>query len=182
MDQIGKSGARFDIDKAKWYNQQYIIRTSNDVLAQLIEKSVQEKGYEKDSSFLSSFCGLMKERVETLNEFLESGYFFFEKPTEFDEKTSRKKYKPENRPHFEAIAVEIEKSASFAASELETLVKQYITENSLSFGQIFPILRVALSGTTKGPDLFEMISLLGKEEALDRLRGSLDFFDKILSD
>jgi glutamyl-tRNA synthetase len=180
LSQVGKSGARFDIDKASWFNQQYIIKSSDKELSNLIEPMIKAEGFAGSEIFLSQFCGLLKERVTTLNEFIEQGRYFFEKPVSYDEKVIRKRYKPENRVHFEAISGLLENSDGFDASILEEKIKQYMVENELGFGEIFPILRIALSGTTKGPDLFGMISLLGKEESVVRLRNSLDVFEKLI--
>ena len=182
LQQVSKGGARFDFDKAKWFNQQYIIHTEDEVLADLINEDVEKAGHNVSLEFLTTFCGLMKERVVTLNDFLGAGSFFFEKPSEYDEKTIRKKYKLENGEHFRNIITGIESLDDYETANLESLVKNYIGDHELSFGAILPILRVGVSGTMKGPDLFSTMELIGKEEVVARLYHSLEIFEKIKSE
>ena len=178
MEQIGKSGSRFDIDKARWFNQQYIIKSKDEDLASFVSNDLKSKNIEADLSYVTCFCSLMKERVETLTEFTEHGYYFFEKPRSYDEKVIKKRYKTENKGHIEAISKMFSEAESFDPASLEAGVKEYMSEHNLGFGQIFPILRVALSGTTKGPGLFEMVSLLGKKEVLNRIKDALRHFEQ----
>jgi len=165
VEKIVKSGARFDFDKIKWFNQQYIISTDDDILVDQIMDEVKERGYRDDRDFLRAFVGMMKERVEKTSEFIPNATYFFERPSSYDEKTVRKKFKEENIPHFQAIAEII---ANHAAG-LQDLIKGYITDNGLGFGQILPVLRVAITGSMQGPDLFEMMELLGSKESSERL-------------
>lgn len=175
LSKVVKSGARFDIEKAKWYNQQYIMAQSDAQLATMIQDDFE--GVPADR--LTTFCGLMKERVENLNEFKTSGYFFFEKPQDFDEQTIRKKYKEENDAHFLAIAENLKGLAEFTTEKVQNTIKTYISDNELSFGAILPILRVAMTGTMKGPDIFATMELLGKDESLIRLEDGLKIFKTI---
>lgn len=181
LSQVSKGGARFDFDKAKWFNQQYIINMDDQQLAELIADDVQKKGYKVDKDYLVAFCGLMKERVVTLNEFLETASFFFEKPGSYDEKTVRKKFKAENEEHFQNITNEIKSLETYSSENLEQLVKGYIQNNELGFGPILPILRVAVSGTMKGPDLFKTMELIGRDEVVERLTSGIEKFKLIKS-
>lgn len=165
INKIVKSGARFDFDKAKWFNQQYIISSNNEDLVDLIMEEAKAKGYHKDKPFMSSFVGLMKERVEKTTEFIPQAYYFFEKPTSYDEKTLRKRYKPENKEAITAICQLVVSDKV----DLQSEVKAYINDNEYKFGEIFPILRIGVSGSTQGPDLFEMIELIGRKECSDRI-------------
>ncbi len=172
LEKVVKSGARFDIEKAKWYNQQYIMASSDDKLASMIQEQFSDVSPEN----LKLFCGMMKERVENLNEFKKNGYFFFDKPQSFDEKTIRKKYKLENDVHFLSMADKLEAIDDFTTENIQNIIKGYIAEKELSFGAILPILRVALTGTMKGPDIFGTMELLGKPETLVRLKDALVTF------
>jgi len=172
LDKVVKSGARFDIEKAKWYNQQYLMAMSNEDLAAAISSDFANVPNEK----LQIFCGLMKERVENLNEFKTKGYFFFEQPKEWDRKTIRKKYKEENDEHFLAMAEALQNLDAFELEGIQNIVKNYIGEHELGFGNILPIYRIALTGTMKGPDIFATMELLGKEESLNRLKDGLRLF------
>lgn len=171
IKRIVKSGARFDFDKAKWYNQQYIIQSADEDLASMLMDKAPE-GTNKE--YLTSVCGMMKERVEFVDDILSAGSFFFSAPTEYDAKTVRKKYKVENKPHFEAIISLLGGLESWQAEDIQSGIKGYIGEKELSFGAIMPILRILTSGTMKGPDLFQMMELLGKEEVLNRMESGLN--------
>lgn len=178
LEKVVKSGARFDIEKAKWYNQQYVMSKTDEELALMIKDQFSDVSPES----LTKFCGLMKERVENLNDFKKNGYFFFEKPSSFDEKTIRKKYKQENDVHFLKMADGLEGLDAFSTENIQAVVKGYIAENELSFGAILPILRVGLTGTMKGPDIFGTMELMGKEETLIRLKDALQNFASQKSD
>ncbi|MEL6923412.1 MAG: hypothetical protein AAFO94_05145 [Bacteroidota bacterium] len=169
IERIGKSGARFDFDKAKWFNQQYIIATDNATLATKVKPYVQALGADPTDAFLVAFCGLMKERVEFLPDFVEQGYYFFQPVKVYDNKVIRKKWKPDNADKFEALRQMINGLDDFSASGLETAVKQFIHDNEMKMGEVFPILRVAMTGVMKGPSLFDMMALIGKEEVDNRL-------------
>ena len=177
LDKIVKSGAKFDFDKAKWFNQQYIInKPATEILPILRASSVGPQIENKDDSFMLKVIDMMKERVTVYPDFVNGGQYLYGLPAEYDLKTLNKKYKPENQPHFDAIQALIKADESFTSESLSSTIKSYITDNELSFGAIFPILRIVLSGTMKGPDLFEMMELIGKEDALVRWK---EGFDKI---
>ena len=129
---------------------------------------------------MTAFAGLMKERVQLYPEFKEKGYYFFEGVKEYEQKPIRKKWKPERRDSFVELQQRLQAQDPFQASELEALVKQFMADFEYGFGDVLPILRVALSGTTKGPGVFEMIELLGKEEVHQRLETGYAAFDEII--
>ena len=117
---------------------------------------------------------MMKERVHKIPDILTTGYYLATKPTAFDEKMLRKKMKEENKPHFQKIAHLIGESTFTKAEDIAAAVKNYISANELSMGAILPILRIGLTGTMKGPDLFETIIFLGPKESQHRLLAILD--------
>lgn len=167
LEKIGKSGARFDYEKASWFNQQYIMK---DEKLNLVAKAVlSNHGQTPDDEFINNFTELLKERVTTYPEFWTKGDYFFQDIKEFDAKTIRKKWKDENKVHFQNICNSLEGISEFNFTEVENSVKQYISDNELGFGAILPILRVAMTGNMKGPDLFKTMALLGKEKAIKRL-------------
>ena len=166
LDRIHKAGARFDYDKAKWFNQHYIIQTDNQTLASiLLDDAHAAYGENVSLPYLASVCGLMKERVHLLPEILEKASFFFTDDFVVDEETFVKKWKAELKPEFENIAQIIQHKTENA----EVVVKQYIQDQGLKMGDILPILRLAVSGTMQGPDLFASMFLLGNERAALRI-------------
>ncbi len=178
LEKINKSGARFDYDKAKWFNQQYIMHTPDAVLAAKLHPLSKKMGYKVSEAFLTRFAGLMKERVLFFNEFLEKGYYFFQNIEVFDNDNIRKRWKPENRAKFEDLSKTIATLNFNDPLSMEQAVKEWINANGLKMGDVLPMLRIALAGTMQGPAVFEMASLLGEKEVTKRLAIAYNYFDK----
>ncbi|MBP6237539.1 MAG: glutamate--tRNA ligase [Saprospiraceae bacterium] len=176
LDKITKSGARFDIDKAKWFNQQYIIHSDNLKLAYTVQDKAIDEGYNVSIEYLADVCGLMKERVHKTDEIISGGRFFFEPPHAFDDETIKKRYKPENSKHFLKIADQI---GAGEKNEIEQIIKGYVQENGLKLGEFMPILRIALSGSMQGPDLIQSMMLIGNKESSERITLAVAYFDKL---
>ena len=179
LDKVSKGGARFDFDKAKWFNQQYIMNASDASLLELVKPLLSEKGYEVNDEFMLTSIALMKERVQFIPDFLELGYYLFEKVRNYEEKPIRKKWKPEQRGLFEQLVIDLENLNDFNTEAIETCVKSFMEANSLGFGNVLPFLRIGLAGTMKGPGVFEMMALLGKEEVSARMKLAFDAFGAI---
>jgi len=179
LDRISKAGARFDFEKASWFNQQYLIQTDNSELGQLLKPFAKEKGYEVSDQYLTTVAGMMKERVNALPEIVETGYYFFEPIREYEEKMIRKKWNPDRKTALLALNQQLENLPDYQAEKLETSTKEYLEANGLGFGDVFPFYRIALSGTTKGPALFEMMEALGIAEVKKRLLLAFPAFDEI---
>ncbi len=182
LEKIVKSGARFNIDKAKWFNQQYILKKSDEDIAELIKPLVDKAGYVVDDKYLVRVCALMKPRIELLPEIMEAGKFFFTDDFDYLEKIVRKKWKEPNIVHIKEIKQKLALLEDFSKSEIESVIKNHIESNELSFGNIFPLLRIAITGTTKGPDLFETMEILKKNKILSRFDVAFDSFDAIIRD
>jgi glutamyl-tRNA synthetase len=170
IEHISKSGARFDYEKAKWFNQKYIQHTANADLAKMIAPLAAEKGYTTEPGFLEQVAALMKERVTFLPDFVEQGYYLFEPVREYDEETLEKRWNPTHSPIFEELITMMLNFDPYEAHALEEAVKQFILEKGLKPGDILPLLRLALAGTMKGPAVFDMAVALGKQVTADRLR------------
>lgn len=170
IEHISKGGARFDYEKAKWFNQQYLKAMDNAVLAEKIRPLAAAKGYNPTQEYLQLVAALMKERVTFLPDFVEQGYYLFEPVRVYDTETIQKKWTAALKPVFEELLLTFEKSATFEGSVLESAVKQYMADKGLKPGDILPLLRIALAGTMKGPAVFDMAAALGKEETLRRLQ------------
>ncbi len=181
IEKISQAGARFNYDKAKWFNQEYIKKTPNETLAAQLHPLSIERGYTVSEAFLAQFAGLMKERVTFLNDFLETGYYFFEDPKIelFDEQTVTKRWKPENRDKFHDLKELIGEMTFDDPLSMESEVKNFINENGLKIGDVLPLLRIALAGTLQGPAVFDMAVLLGKETVVRRLSKAFSQFDKL---
>lgn len=170
LERVGKAGAKFDPDKAKWFNQQYLRSKSDEELAHEIEALAQMKGYDRPKDFLTGVCRLMKERASFIPEIIENGTYFFEAPVVYDEKTVSKKWKDATPLHMEAFAALLDGIDQFDASNLEAAFKSFLESESLGMGAILPNLRLLVTGEGMGPGMFEIMELLGKEETLRRMR------------
>jgi glutamyl-tRNA synthetase len=179
LEKVHKAGARFDYEKAKWFNQQYLKHKTDEELALAIKDQLTAKGYSFDLLFVTEYCRLMKERAVFLNDLPTLGTYFFDDIENYDNDSICKKYKRENRNIFEDIADKLATADDFSHQTLETVVKTYITDNGLKMGEIMPVLRLALAGTMQGPTIFDMMALLGKEKSVARIKKSLNYFDTI---
>ncbi len=178
LENIVKAGARFDIDKAKWFNQQYIINSDTKDLVTSVKSFLPEEANYSDE-FLGGVVELMRERVMLLPEFVTKGSYFFTDELKYEEKPVRKKWKEQNIPHVNTLFEKIEAIEDWKLDVLQDEIKGFITGNELSFGNILPFVRIAVAGTMKGPDIFGMMVLLGKEQVIKRLKKGLLKFDEI---
>lgn len=174
LERVGKSGSKFDPDKTKWFNQQYLRKKSNAELAKLLVPYLEKEGISViDLSYVEKVCELMKERASFVKDMLE-GIYLFKSPESFDEKTFRKKWK-DNTPE---ILIEFEQEVSkielFTAENIETVFKNYLEQKGLGLGQVLPNLRLVLTGRGAGPSLFSIMELLGKEETLKRIKTGVE--------
>ncbi len=179
LEKVHKAGARFDFEKAKWFNHQYLKSKGDGELAAAIKPGMQEAGYNFDDAYTTEFCRLMKERATFINDLLEMGYYFFRDIIAYDTETINKKYSKANREKFNAIIAALSNTAEFKTAEIEKAVKEQITAIGMKPGEVMPVLRLALAGTMQGPPVFDMMNLLGKERSVERLKKSFDYFDSI---
>lgn len=180
LEKISKSGARFDYDKAKWYNQQYLHATDDTELAELVRSMVEAKGYKASVDYLAKVCHLMKGRATFLPDLVEQASYFFGDVQAYDNDNIAKRWKPDSRPIFEALAGHLKAQELYDAAALETCVKAFMAERGLKPGEVMPILRLALAGTMQGPGVFEMMELLGKSQTAERFVKAFDYFDQQL--
>ena len=169
LEKVGKSGSKFDPEKTRWFNAQYLRSKPNETLAELIKPLVAAKGFAMPSdSFLTQYCGLMKERAIFINDLLAEDYLFVA-PTTYDEQTVNKKWKPETPEIIKELRTVLENIVDFNAPNIEVAFKSFIEEKGLGFGAVLPNFRVLVTGMGMGPSMFEICALLGKEETLRRM-------------
>lgn len=181
LEHISKGGARFDFDKALWFNRQYIMAEDISELGQKVANVLRDNGHAVDRSFAEAYTELFRERVDTYNDFWEQGYYFFEDIKDFDSKNAVKRWKKEeNQAHFKNVINLIASAEKWDAHSLSEMVKNYVAEENAGFGNILPLLRIALAGTMQGPDVFLMMDLMGKELCVKRLKESPDIFQTLL--
>ncbi|MEO0733294.1 MAG: glutamate--tRNA ligase [Bacteroidota bacterium] len=179
IERINNSGARFDIDKAKWYNQQYLIAMDDAELAPLVQKEFTAAGHSISTEQATTIAGLLKERVQLLPEFYLQGQYFVTAPAAYEEKPIRKKWKPEKLPLFAEMADDLAGLADWSAPAIKETVVAFMGRHELGFGAVLPIIRVAVSGSVQGPDAFAILEAVGREESVERLRMAYGAFDAI---
>ena len=174
LERITKAGSRFDLEKAKWFNQQYLQKKSNIELAELFKKELDKRGIKGDPDKLEKIVGLVKERSAFVSDFWEQSYYFFEAPEEYDAKT-RKKFWKEDTPKIVSDCLDILKSIkAFTSENTEEKIITYIEGNELGFGKVMNPLRLAVVGAGKGPHLFDIFEIIGKEETIHRIETALN--------
>ncbi len=174
LERVHKSGARFDPEKAKWFNHQYLVSMDDSRLAKEFKKIVREKGFDADHEKLENICGLVKERAGFVSEIWDQASFFFERPRQYDEKVIRKKWKEETPALLSEIAGLLHKTEPFSAGNLSADIKYHLEKTGTGIGTVMTPLRLALVGESKGPDLFSILELLGKEESIARINLAIE--------
>ena len=169
LKRVSKSGAKFSPDKAHWFNQQYMQTTANSVLTDAYITILKEKGITKDPAFVSSVVASIKERAVFVNDFWGLSSFFFESPKEFDPKAVKKNWKEDTPELMRQLIAVLSAIADFSSENTEKIVKEWITENEISFGKIMQPLRLSLVGKLSGPHLFDIIKMIGKQETVQRI-------------
>ena len=170
LENISKSGAKFDLAKACWFNHQYLIAKPDDELAELFAKTVCAKGFNVNSDYLTKICGLVKERVNFISEIWEQSSFFFEAPRAFDKAVIKKRWK-ENTPSILNDVKQIFSELSdFSEKNIHETLQRYSEEKELGgMGQVMIPLRIALVGGSFGPDLPTIAAMLGKDDVINRI-------------
>ena len=172
LSRVNKSGAKFDPEKNKWFNHQYLITADNGILATEFKKTLTEKSIEVSDEKLTTIVGLIKERANFVSDFWEMSDFFFLAPTEFDAKAS-KNWKEETPKLMQDLIVVLESIEDFTSSNIETIVKNWMTENEIGMGKIMQPFRLSLVGALKGPHLFDIVELIGKNETISRIQKAI---------
>ena len=168
LKKVNKSGARFDPDKIKWFNHHYMQEQDNDVLAKTF-KSQNSQLDEMDINYISMVIGLVKERATFVSDFWNLSHFFFTAPTSYDEKASKKAFKEGTKELMSKLVEIINNIEDFSVETLQTDIKGWITSNEISFGKVMMPLRLALVGALQGPDVFDIMFMIGKAETVNRI-------------
>ena len=168
LKKVNKSGARFDPDKIKWFNHHYMQEQDNDVLAKTF-KSQNSQLDEMDMNYISMVIGLIKERATFVSDFWNLSHFFFTAPTSYDEKASKKAFKEGTKELMSKLVEIINNIEDFSVETLQADIKGWITSNEIGFGKVMMPLRLALVGALQGPDVFDIMFMIGKAETVNRI-------------
>jgi glutamyl-tRNA synthetase len=170
LDRVSKAGAKFDPDKTKWFQQQYLRMTPDKELAEMLATEM-EKPLDQDS--LETICHLMKERATFVRDILSDGAYLFDAPTTYDEQTVSKKWKEDSAVILGEWKGVLETIKPFNHENIETAFKSFLADKNLGIGAVLPLFRLLLTGTGMGPSMFEIAEFLGKEESLLRINQGL---------
>lgn len=183
LPRVNKSGARFDPDKTKWYNHHYLQTKSDGELALLYTpllnkelNSLTQRGLDfvtPDSTFVEKIVSLIKERATFVSDFWELSDYFFVAPTSYEEKATRKQWKAATPEIMNQLVSQLEDITDFSTENVENVIKAWISERGLSFGQVMPPLRLVIVGDMKGPHIFDILAIIGKQESISRIRNAV---------
>jgi glutamyl-tRNA synthetase len=168
LARVNKAGARFDPDKTKWFNHQYMQQQLDLDLAEQF-KAIRPELSDIDVNYIALVVGLIKERATFVNDFWDLSHFFFTAPKSYDEKASKKALKEGTDDVMTKVIELINATDDFTVENLQTNIKGWITDNEIGFGKVMMPLRLALVGALQGPDVFDIMYMIGKTETVSRI-------------
>lgn len=174
LQRCSKSGAKFDYKKGMWFNHQYIQKKSNEEIATLFLPVLTEHGVEADFDKVVTVVGMMKDRVSFVSELWDAAGFFFVVPTSYDEKTTKKRWKEDSARCMTELSEVIEAIDDFSIENQEKVVMDWIAAKEYHTGNIMNAFRLTLVGEGKGPHMFDISWVLGKEETLSRMKRAIE--------
>ncbi len=186
LDRVSKSGAKFDYEKGKWFNHQYLQLRSNEELADMFMPVLKEKlaengipfssleGRPGGVSIVAKVIGLTKDRVNFVPELWEQTNFFFVAPTEYDEKSLKKRWKEDSPKHMTELLELLEAQEDWSAEALDALVMPWIESKEYGVGIVMNAFRICLVGAARGPHIWAITDVLGKEETIKRVKTALE--------
>lgn len=178
IERIGKSGTKFDINKAKWYNQQYLKAKPDKVLAGYLLKELKSKGVECSEERAERICSIMKERVTFPQDFYKEGEFFFKAPAVYDEAVVNSKWTNEAVTIITEFKDRLKNEAGVNAETAKNLLNETLEKHQVKIGKVLQALRLAVTGAGAGPDLMQIIEIVGKEDAVKRIEQALGTLSK----
>jgi glutamyl-tRNA synthetase len=174
ITKCSKAGARFDFQKGIWFNHEYMLRKSDEEIAADFAPIVKDHGVDETMERVTKVVSMMKDRVNFVKELWPLCSFFFEAPTEYDEKTVRKRWKEDSNQVMTELADVIEGIDDFSIENQEKIVEGWIESKGYKLGDVMNAFRLTLVGIGKGPGMFDITAFLGKEETLKRLRRAIE--------
>lgn len=174
IHKCSKAGARFDYQKGIWFNHEYMLKKSNEEVANLFAPIVANNGVDETMERITEVVAMMKDRVNFVKELWPLCSFFFIAPTEYDEKTMKKRWKADSAKVMGELADVLEGIDDFSVEGQEPVVMKWVEEKGYKLGDVMNAFRLTLVGIGKGPGMFDISAFLGKEETLKRLRKAIE--------
>lgn len=173
IERVGKSGSKFDPEKAKWFNHQYMLLKSNTYLAKEFQPVLEEKGVETSTKNIETIVGLVKERAVFVKDLWDQSWFFFKAPESYDEKAVKKRWKSESYDQMTNLIPVLAGIGDFSPETIESVVKKWIEEKEYNLGMVMNAFRLLIVGALMGPHLFDIVALIGREETIRRIEEGL---------
>ena len=173
LNRVHKAGAKFDPEKNKWFNHQYLMLQKDEDLAKAFTPIIEAKNVDATKIDLVKIVSLIKERANFVTEFWEMSDFFFEAPTEYDAK-AKKNWKEETPTLMQQLITVLDEITDFTSMNIETIVKDWMTTNEIGMGKVMQPFRLSLVGALKGPHLFDIVEVVGKAETIDRIKKAIE--------
>lgn len=174
LEKCSKSGAKFDYEKGKWFNHQYIQLRPNSEIADIYYPILEEKGIDVPVEYVETVVSLVKERVSFVKELWEQSFFFFQAPASYDEKVVKKRWKEDSPAQMAELIDVIKDMDDFSAHNQETVIKTWIESKEYHLGNIMNAFRLAIVGESKGPHMFDITATIGKDETIKRLEKAIN--------
>lgn len=175
LERVSKSGAKFDLDKAKWFNQHYLREKSDGELAAWAKPYFEAKGLDvSDEAKLIKVIAVLKDRAVFAKDMAEEADYFFAAPAALDAELVKKRFKPESFTILEAILSTWESISEFSATNIENATKEKLAELQIGIGAAMPLIRILLTGGMIGPAVFDIAAILGKNESIQRLKNGME--------
>lgn len=173
LERVVKSGARFDPEKAKWFNRHYLQQKTDEELAELFKPILADKGVVADDAKVIRVVAMIKERCEFAHDLWEQGNYFFQAPESYDDKTIKKKWKAETPAMLGEIVEALKTFETWEATTVKEQFSAFMNEKGWGFGVIMAPIRIALVGSAQGADLFDIFELIGKDETISRIEKAI---------
>ena len=174
LDRVSKSGAKFDYEKGKWFNHKYLQLKSNEEIAIIFQSILVEKGLVEELERVTKIVALVKERVNFVTDLWLQSSFFFVAPTLYDEKTIKKRWKAETPQQMLELISVLSEIEDFSSEKAEKIVIDWITVKEYNMGGVMNAFRLAIVGEGKGPHMFDITELIGKEETIKRIQRAVN--------
>lgn len=174
LERVGKSGSKFDPEKAKWFNHKYLVKKSDAELAEHFMVILSQKGIETTPDYVEKIVGLIKDRANFINDFWEQSEFFFVSPQSYDEKVAKKRWKANTSQIMHELKDHVEAVDIFEAEKIKEKIHQFVEEKGVGIGVVMNALRLLLVGGGYGPDIMQIAELLGKDEVISRIQNGIE--------
>src|SRR5699024_2810746 len=169
LEKVSKAGARFDFDKTKWFQHHYMQQKDETFLVEKFYEILADKGIETSTEYVEKVVKSIKERANFLNDFWELSSFYFQAPQEFDKKSAKRAWKTDTAEIMKEVKAVIAEITVFEQENVEKTVKSWVKEKGIGFGKVMSPLRLSLVGKMMGPDIYEIMEMIGKEDTLNRI-------------